>query len=255
MSFIDKNIVITGAASGIGAATAKKFYKDKARLFLLDTDKKGAQLAKELGPKAFFFCCDVANSKQVKTTFNQIIKQVGQIDILVNNAGIQHYATLTETSEEDWDLVLNTNLKSAFLCSRLALPSMQETGKGVIINIASVQSFVTQQKVAAYTTSKSALLGLTRSIAVDYAPHIRAVAVCPGSVDTPMLKNALSQSSNPQMQMEQCVNMHLSQRIGNSEEVADLICYLASDKAAFITGQSFRIDGGVGVKIDGSIID
>ncbi|HIA80068.1 MAG TPA: SDR family oxidoreductase, partial [Candidatus Marinimicrobia bacterium] len=171
---------------------------------------------------------------------------------LVNNAGIQRYSTVTETSEEEWDLVMNVNLKSAFLCSKYAIPMMVNNKKGCVINVASVQSFISQKNVAPYTTSKTALLGLTRSIAVDYAPNIRSVAVCPGTVDTPMFRNSIQESPNPDEVLEECNEMHLVKRICSSEEVGELITYLASDKAGFITGQAIRIDGGLGITIAGS---
>ena len=125
-------------------------------------------------------------------------------------------------------------------------------GNGCVINIASVQAFISQKNVAPYTTSKTALLGLTRSIAVDYAPTVRSVAVCPGTVDTPMFRDALQLSPNPDEVIQECVDMHLTRRIGRSKEVAELIAFLASDKAGFITGQAIRIDGGLGVSIPGS---
>ena len=115
-----------------------------------------------------------------------------------------------------------------------------------------MQSFISQKNVAPYTTSKTAMLGLTRSIAVDYSPEIRSVAVCPGSIDTPMLKNAIQESQNPKEVLKECNDMHLVKRIGSSGEVASLISYLASDNASFITGQSIRIDGGLGITIAGS---
>ena len=125
-------------------------------------------------------------------------------------------------------------------------------GSGVVINVASVQAFLSQQKVAAYTTAKSALLGLTRSIAVDYSPTIRCVAVCPGTIDTPMLRDAIALSPNPDAVMQECIDMHLLKRIGSPQEVAELILFLCSDKASFITGQAIRIDGGLGITIQGS---
>jgi NAD(P)-dependent dehydrogenase (short-subunit alcohol dehydrogenase family) len=118
--------------------------------------------------------------------------------------------------------------------------------------MASVQSFLSQERVAAYTTSKSALLGLTRSIAVDYAPKIRCVAVCPGTVDTPMLRDAIQLSPDPDAILKECYDMHPMQRIGTPEEVAELVMFLCSDKAGFITGQPIRIDGGLGLSIGGS---
>ncbi|MCR6721006.1 MAG: SDR family oxidoreductase [Chitinophagaceae bacterium] len=118
-----------------------------------------------------------------------------------------------------------------------------------------MQAFNSQQRVAAYTTSKTAILGLTRSIAVDYAPFIRCVAVCPGTIDTEMLRDAIALAENPEAVLRECEQMHLLNRIGKPAEVADLILYLSSDKAAFMTGQAIRIDGGLGVVIQGTVKD
>jgi NAD(P)-dependent dehydrogenase (short-subunit alcohol dehydrogenase family) len=139
---------------------------------------------------------------------------------------------------------MNVNLKSYFLCAKYFLPYMLENEKGVVINLASVQSFASQPKVAAYTTAKSAILGLTRSIAIDYAPKIRCVAVCPGTIDTPMLQDAIKLSPDPDQVMQECIDMHPVGRIGTPKEVADLILFLCEEKAGFITGQTIRIDGG-----------
>jgi len=188
----------------------------------------------------------------VKEAFENINNHFGSVDILVNNAGIQRYGTVTETSGEDWELVMNVNLKSLFLCSKYAIPFMLQKKKGVIINMASVQAFVSQPKVAAYTTAKTAILGLTRSIAVDYSPYIRCVAVCPGTIDTPMLRDSFALSPDPNEVLQECIDMHLVKRIGTPDEVAELVMYLADDKASFITGQAIRIDGGLGITIQGS---
>ena len=245
-------VVITGGIKGIGKACVEAFRNEGARVFILDIDQSGERLVKSLGGETFFILCDVSKEDEVKTAFQIIEKKVDVIDTLVNNAGIQRYSTVTQTSEEEWDLVMDTNLKSAFLCSKYAIPMMKKNKKGCIINVASVQSFISQKNVAPYTTSKTAMLGLTRSIAVDYSPEIRSVAVCPGSIDTPMLKNAIQESQNPKEVLKECNDMHLVKRIGSSGEVASLISYLASDNASFITGQSIRIDGGLGITIAGS---
>ena len=212
----------------------------------------GQRLASSLGERTKYFACDVARSGEVANTFGAIRKSIGEISVLVNNAGIQTYGTCAETSEEEWDRTINVNLKSQFLCAKYAIPSMQVRGGGVVINLSSVQAFVSQNNVAAYTTSKTAILGLTRSIAVDYAPTIRCVAVCPGTVDTPMLREAIKLSPDPTDVLEECNQMHPVKRIGTPEEIAELILFLASDKAGFITGQPIRIDGGFGSSIGGS---
>lgn len=246
------NILITGAAKGIGKACVDYFLNNGDMVIALDIDQKASSELNKGNPKLTAFACDVSKAEIVKQTIQRAIELVGDIDVLVNNAGIQRYSTVTETSEEEWDLVMNVNLKSAFLCAKYAIPSMQKNGKGVVINVSSVQAFITQQKVAPYTTSKTAMLGLTRSIAVDYAPNIRCVAVCPGTVDTPMLRNAIKESENPEKVYQECIDMHLTKRICPPEEVAALIGFLASDKAGSITGQSFRVDGGLGIHIGGN---
>ncbi|MDE2730597.1 MAG: glucose 1-dehydrogenase [Bacteroidota bacterium] len=254
MDFSASVAVVTGGAKGIGAAAARRFSEEGARAVVLDIEERAAlECPVSVAEPEVFIQCDVSRADQVRAAFATIEAQFGGVDILVNNAGIQRYSTVTETTEEEWDLVLGVNLKSAFLCAKYAIPQMQRKGKGVIINVASVQSFITQRKVAPYTTSKTAMLGLTRSIAVDYAPNIRAVAVCPGTVDTPMLRSAAALSPNPEEVYEEVRQMHLTQRIADPEEIANLILYLSGDRAAFVTGQAFRIDGGLGLTIPGSV--
>lgn len=248
-----KTAIITGGSKGIGAAAVKIFVREGANVGLLDVDEKnGEQLAAELGGNVLFIKCNVAKEGEVKSAVEKIISHFGHIHYLINNAGIQHYGTVTDTSEEDWDQVMNINLKSAFLCAKHAIPYMQKTGSGVVVNVSSVQAMMSQNNVCPYTTSKTAMLGLTRSIAVDYAPEIRSVAICPGSVDTPMLHWGFSQSPDPEAVFQEAKDMHLLKRVARPEEVAELISFVCSDRAPFITGQSIRIDGGLGVTIPGS---
>ena len=249
MNYQNKTVVITGGAKGIGAATTKLFFDAGANVAVLDVTADTSNIHDE---RWMFLQCDVSNETAVRSAFENINQNFGSVDFLVNNAGIQRYGTVTETPTDEWDLVMNINLKSFYLCAKYALPLMQKKQSGVIINIASVQAFLSQHKVAAYTTAKSAILGLTRSIAVDYAPHIRSVAVCPGTIDTPMLRESIALSPDPDEVMQECIDMHLTKRIGTAEEVAALVFYLCDDKASFITGQAIRIDGGLGIAIAGS---
>ncbi|MEO6288820.1 MAG: SDR family oxidoreductase [Ginsengibacter sp.] len=249
MDYQNKTVVITGAAKGIGASCARLFYEAGASVALMDIAKDESGIT---GDRWLFINCDISSEMQIKEAFEKVRSQFGSVDILVNNAGIQRYGTVTETSGDEWDLVMNVNLKSLFLCSKYAIPFMLENKKGVIINMASVQAFVSQPKVAAYTTAKTAILGLTRSIAVDYSPYIRCVAVCPGTIDTPMLRDSFALSPDPGAVVQECIDMHLAKRIGTPEEVAELVIYLTDDKASFITGQAIRIDGGLGITIQGS---
>lgn len=246
----NKVVVITGGSKGIGAAAVDVFLEAGANVAVLDLHQnKDRQLSPD------YYACDVTNEAAIQQSINAILQKWQRIDVLVNNAGIQRYGTVTETDSELWDEVMNVNLKSMFLCSRAVLPVMKQQKAGVIINVSSVQAFHSQQRVAAYTTSKTAILGLTRSIAVDYAPHIRCMAVCPGTVDTPMLRDALELSDNPPAMLKECEQMHLSQRIATPEEIARLIHYLSQDHASFMTGQAIRIDGGLGIMIQGTVKD
>lgn len=249
MDFSNKTVIITGAAKGMGAACAKLFFESGANVAALDIDTDQSTLT---GKRWLFKKCDVSNEQQVKQVMEEVYTHFGAVHFLINNAGIQRYGTVTETSSEEWDLVMNVNLKSLFLCSKYVLPFLQKNDTGAIINIASVQAFLSQQNVAAYTTAKSAILGLTRSIAVDYSPKIRCVAVCPGTIDTPMLRDSFALSPDPDEVLQECIDMHLSKRIGKPEEVAELVVFLCSDKASFINGQAIRIDGGLGISIAGS---
>lgn len=249
---MNNNVIVTGGAKGIGKACTEYFLNNGDNVIVLDMDQEALEKLPNPNGRLVPIVCDVSNEKQVKRAIEKGIEAKGEIDTLVNNAGIQRYSTVTETSEEEWDLVMNVNLKSAFLCAKYAIQSMQKKGKGVVINVSSAQAFITQARVAPYTTSKTALLGLTRSIAVDYAPTIRAVSVCPGTVDTPMLHDAISTMDNPEVVLQECVDMHLTKRICPPEEVAALIGFLASDQAGSITGQAYRVDGGLGIMIGGN---
>lgn len=248
-----KHIIITGGAKGIGASCVRLFTEKSHNVTILDVDEDdGNKLAENIGDSCQFVHCDASNTDEVKKAVQKSITRFGEISVLINNVGINPYGTVTETTDELWDRVMNINLKSHFICARECIPSMLRMGKGVVINVSSVQAFLSQNQVAAYTTSKTALLGLTRSIAVDYSPTIRSVAICPGTVDTPMLRTAIQESSDPEAVLKECENMHLANRIADPDEIAELMLFAASDKAGFITGQAIRVDGGLGIRVAGS---
>jgi NAD(P)-dependent dehydrogenase (short-subunit alcohol dehydrogenase family) len=254
MYFKDKVALITGGANGIGFATAEIFIREGAKVVIADRDAPaGIDATKKLGNQSLFIETDVSKSTQISDMVKKVHKQLGRIDFLINNAAIIKYATAETCTEEDWDEVMTVNLKSSFLCSKHIIPVMKLNGGGVIINVASAQSYITSSNMVHYTTAKSALLGFTRSLAIDFAPSIRAIAVCPGTIDTPMARNAWATSPDPQSVHQESIDMHILKRIGKPEEVGELIVFLCSDKASFITGQSMRIDGGLGINVPGSV--
>ena len=203
MDFQNKVVVVTGGASGIGLACCREFAQRHATVAVVDLDDKaGRRAAKELrqgGGRVEFFSFDVSKRAQVEAGVAKIAKKLGGIDILINNAGIQRYATATTCSEEEWDLVLNVNLKSAFLMSKYVIPVMIKRGGGAIVNTGSVQSVAAQSNSVHYVVSKHGILGLTRCLALDYAKqNIRANCVMPGAIDTPMLRWAVSLGPDPE---------------------------------------------------------
>lgn len=250
----NKVALVTGGAKGIGLATAKKFLSEGIKVILVDSnEEEGKNAAMQLGENCFFATCDVSKNDQIKKSVEKGVEKFGRIDYLINNAGIIKYANVVTCEESDWDEVMAVNLKSAYLCSKYVVPLMLRNKSGVIINVASAQSFISSANMVHYTTAKSALLGLTRSMAIDFAPYIRSIAVCPGTVDTPMARNAWSMAENPDAIHQDSINMHLLKRIGQPEEIAELIFFLCSDKSTFITGQAIRIDGGLGIGVPGSV--
>jgi len=256
MDFQSKVVVVTGGASGIGLACCREFAQRHAGVAVVDLDKKaGRRAIKELrqgGGRAEFFSFDVSKSAQVEAGVARIAKKMGGIDILINNAGIQRYASATTCSEEEWDLVLTVNLKSAFLMSKYVIPVMIKRGGGAIVSTGSAQSAAAQSNSVHYVVSKHGILGLTRCLALDYAKqNIRANCVMPGAIDTPMLRWAVSLGPDPEGALAAINRIHLRGKMGKPEEVARVVVFLASDLASFITGAAVAVDGGILVPVGG----
>lgn len=254
--FRGKTAVVTGGAMGIGEATARKLATAGASIALLDINERaGAATAADIaagGSACRFFACDVSSSSAVESAIKAVISHFGDVDVLVSNAGIQDYGDVVTTSEEAWDHLMSVNLKGCFLVAKHTVPSMLARGGGSIVVVGSVQSVAAIGNSVAYVASKHALLGLVRAMALDYARKgIRVNCVCPGAIDTPMLRWAANLDSNPDGVIDTCNRAHAIGRIGKPEEVADAIAYLSSPAASFITGAALLVDGGMLVPAGG----
>ncbi len=256
MNFDGKAIIVTGGALGIGQAACEIFAERGASVAILDWDEKaGNETCENIeskGGKAIFEKVNVADFEAVKNAVGNVRETFGRIDSLVVSAGIQRYGTATSTTEDGWNEVLDVNLKGAWNAARAVIPFLQESGGGSIVNVSSVQALASQQNVLAYTISKHGLLGLTRSMAMDFAKDkIRSNAVCPGTVDTPMLKWAASLDPNPQSVYDACNKMHPLGRIAAPREIAEVVAFLAHESSSFVTGAIWTVDGGLLTQIGG----
>jgi NAD(P)-dependent dehydrogenase (short-subunit alcohol dehydrogenase family) len=255
IDFTGKAAIVTGGAKGIGEATARKLAALGAAVAIFDVDcrvgeKTAASIAKS-GATCNFFPCNVSVSAEVSQAVAAAASKYGGLDVLVSNAGIQLYGDAETTTEEEWDRLMGINLKGCFLASKFAVAHMLRRG-GAIVIVGSVQSMTAISNSMAYVASKHGLLGLTRAMSLDYAQKgIRVNCVCPGAIDTPMLRWAASLSNDPEKVMETCNRMHPLGRVGKAEEVADAIVYLASPMASFITGAALMVDGGMLVPTGG----
>ncbi len=256
MRFDGKAAIVTGGALGIGRAAAELLAERGAGVAIFDWDEtagaEAVEAIKAKGGKAIFAKVNVAEAGAVQSAVEEAAGEFGRLDALIVSAGIQRYGTATTTSDEQWDEVLSVNLRGAWNAARAVIPYLQKQGRGSIVNVSSVQALASQQNVLAYTVSKHALLGLTRSIAMDYAKQqIRANAVCPGTVDTPMLKWAASLDPDPQSVYDACKAMHPLGRIAEPREIAEIAVFLAHESSSFVTGSIWTADGGLLTQIGG----
>ncbi len=244
----NKNIIITGASSGIGAAAAKWLAKHNAYVLLADIDSEsGLAVAEQIrgeGGKAVFIEVDVSDGNSVSAMMDRAVELAGAVDVAINNAGVEHAnIPLAECDEELWDRTMNINLKGVFLCMKQQILHMQKQG-GHIINLASVAGLHSAPYLAPYAASKHGVVGLTRSAAVEYARYnIRCNAVCPGVIRTPMAERALQAMSEKKRVATMQGNP--MRRMGEPTEIAKVIAWLASDESSFLTGETIRVDGGM----------
>ena len=246
----NKVAIITGGASGIGKATCQLFAEQGAKVIIADVNEEAGHVIEQQivddGREATFVKTDVSSSEQVENLFSEVQKRYGKLDILCNNAGIGMEKLFHNVDEEDWERIHNVNLKSVYLCSRLAIPIMLENGGGSIVNVSSVNAESPRKFYSIYASSKGGVSALTKGMAIDYAEeNIRVNAVLPGCIYTEQTKKSIENSPNPQQTKDLIYNMQPLKRPGKPEEVAKLIIFLASDQASFITGSCIPIDGGM----------
>jgi meso-butanediol dehydrogenase/(S,S)-butanediol dehydrogenase/diacetyl reductase len=235
-----KRVVITGAASGIGLATAIRFISEGARVFILDWDEKALDKTMAENPKLSGSACgDVSNPDDVKIAFSEVDEILGGIDILVSNAGISQRKPFLDIEYEVWAKILKVNLDGMFLCSQEAIKRMKKQKSGVVLFTASTNGMEGHPLYAAYNASKAAVILLAKTLALEFAPWLRVNAVCPGFVLTPMQKAEYTEEMLDAANKEIPLN-----RLATPEEVAGLFAFLASKEASYITGQAIPIDGG-----------
>jgi len=247
MRLNEKVAIITGAKSGIGFATALRFAAEGAKVVVADV-RDATQEVREITKRvaeALFVQVDVSSEPQVNTLIEKTLAAYARLDVLVNNAGIELAKKVTDTTEAEWDRLMNVNLKGVFLCSKAAIPVMRRNGGGVIVNVASELGLVGGSEIAAYCASKGGVVQLTKAMAIDHAGDgIRVNCVAPGPVSTPLLEAIVETSSNPEEERRRIVEKTLLKRLGRPEEVANLILFLASDESSYMTGSVVVVDGG-----------
>ena len=246
MQFKDKVVLVTGAASGIGEAAARAFAAQGAKVVIADISPRGEQLKNELQAKGLQVesnICDVSQADSVKALFSFIKDTYGRLDIAFNNAGIDiETGRMAEGAEEVFDKIMDINVKGVWLCLQQEIQMMLQTGGGAIVNTASIAGLGAAPKMSIYAASKHAVVGLTKSAAIEYAKKgIRINAVCPAVIDTSMYQRALQADEKKALAIQ---SLHPVGRIGKAEEVVNAVMYLCSDAASFTTGVTLPIDGG-----------
>ncbi|MFK3794235.1 SDR family oxidoreductase [Pseudomonas piscis] len=247
MTFSGQVALVTGAANGIGRATAQAFAAQGLKVVVADLDAAGGEgtvaLIREAGGEALFVSCNVTREADVQQLMARTIEAYGRLDYAFNNAGIEiEKGRLAEGSLDEFDAIMGVNVKGVWLCMKYQLPLLLAQGGGAIVNTASVAGLGAAPKMSIYAASKHAVIGLTKSAAIEYAKKkIRVNAVCPAVIDTDMFRRAYE--ADPK-KAEFAAAMHPVGRIGKVEEIANAVLYLCSDGAAFTTGHALAVDGG-----------
>ncbi len=256
MRFKHKIAVVTGAATGIGGATADAFSQEGASVVLSDVNESALNERTDglraAGGNVLAVVADVSNPADARRIAQEALSAFGGIDYLVASAGIQTYGTVVSTDEEVWDRTLGVNAKGVYLAAKYCIPEMAKRGGGAVVTVASVQGLFSQPNVAAYAASKGAVIAMTRTMAIDHASdNIRANSICPGSIETPLLRFAAEQMqpADPDGAIKEWGGLHVLGRVGQPEEMAQVALFLCSDAASFITGAAIVADGGLTIQL------
>ena len=253
MRLENKVAVVTGGAQGIGQAVVEKFVAEGAKVALLDIDEpRGRATAEVLGGEEAgvrFIRCDITREADVSSAIAETVTAFGTVDILVNNAGINTYFDATTMTEDEWDRVFAVDLKGAWLCCKHVLPHMQDQGAGSIVNIASIHAFMTTYNQFPYAAAKSGLVGMTRSLALDFGKYqIRVNAICPGWVRTKLIDEWLELQPEGKAAEQRVLDQQPLGRMATPMEIANFVAFVASDEASFMTGAALLIDGGLSAR-------
>lgn len=249
MRLAGKVAIITGAGAGIGRATALLFAKEGAKVVVADCNPQmgteTVSLIKQEGGEAIFVQVDVCKAADAERVARTTVETYGKLDILVNNAGIYVQGSVVEMREEAWDRILDVNLKGVFLCSKYCIPEMIKGGGGSVVNIGSEAGIVGIQNQVAYNVSKSGVIALTKSTALDFAAHnVRVNCLCPGRTLTPLVEKVIAEAEDPASARRALEEDRPLNRMGRPEEIAAGVLYLASDESPYATGSILSIDGG-----------
>ena len=249
MRLDDRTVVVTGSARGIGRAIAQRLADAGAHTLCADVDvaelERVVGAIADAGGSAQAHRCDVSDPDEVEALIAAAEARGGP-HALVSNAAIQYERTIEDTPPEDWDRVMDINLKGAYLCARAAIPRMRRLGGGSIVNMASVNGFWVEPQLGAYCTAKGGVINLTRAIALDFGKDgIRCNCICPGYIDTGMAQRYFEVQDDPEAARAQAGQLHALKRIGRPEEIAAMALFLCSDESSFCTAQPFIVDGGL----------